>query len=216
MKKVLVLAAAMALFAAPVLAASGTITNSKHDLSALADNLQGQLCVFCHTPHGGSADAPLWNRGVKDMTIYNAYTSTTKNATIDLTVGDAKLCMTCHDGGMTDNLTNYLGSSTAPTETAPGDLSFSGIAAIGADDLTNDHPVGFTYNAALATADGELNDPTTAAVDALLFGTAVGSKDMWCSSCHDVHKPGVLANNDVPFLRQSNAGSNLCLTCHNK
>jgi len=32
-----------------------------------------------------------------------------------------------------------------------------------------------------------------------------------CPTCHAVHDPGI-----QPFMRTSNAGSQLCLTCHSK
>ena len=58
--------------------AKGTsdVTNGVHNLSvtgidpywgdvgsSLYATDQDSVCVFCHTPHGGSLDAPLWNRG---------------------------------------------------------------------------------------------------------------------------------------------------------
>ena len=65
MKKVIVLAAAIALFATPAFA---LISGTAHDLSS-ANNASSsitEICVFCHTPHGADTtvtDAPLWNRG---------------------------------------------------------------------------------------------------------------------------------------------------------
>lgn len=205
MKKLLVLAALATLVATSAFAASGTITNSAHDLSGYSSNTD-ELCVYCHTPHGGTADAPLWNRGVNAMS-YNAYNSATLQASIDLTVGDAKLCMTCHDGEMNDQLSNPPGIAQ-PDFTNIGS-AFTGTTAIGTDDMTNDHPVGFNYADVITAGDAELN--TGAPVDALLF-----SGIMWCSSCHDVHKPGAAATGDAPFLRVDNGASALCKTCHAK
>ncbi|MBL8491809.1 MAG: hypothetical protein JNM82_13595, partial [Rhodocyclaceae bacterium] len=36
-----------------------------------------EVCVYCHTPHGGNADVPLplWNRTIK-ATTYTVYSST--------------------------------------------------------------------------------------------------------------------------------------------
>jgi predicted CXXCH cytochrome family protein len=88
-------------------------------------------------------------------------------------------------------------------------------------DLSDDHPIGFTFDATLATDDGGLYDPTATDADvaarpgnidvALLFGT--GNDQMECASCHDPHQSDATA---TPFLRKSNSGSALCLTCHNK
>ena len=87
----------------------------------------------------------------------------------------------------------------------------TGTALIGSD-LSNDHPISFTYDAALAIADVGLFDP--AATASGLGGTITtdmlfGNK-MQCTSCHNPHD----ATNGK-FLRKSNTGSALCLTCHN-
>jgi predicted CXXCH cytochrome family protein len=74
-------------------------------------------------------------------------------------------------------------------------------------DLTNDHPVGFSFADVLAVDSG-IQGPTDAAVK-VNFGTS--GDQMWCSSCHDVHN-----NTNEPFLAMDNAGSALCLQCHNK
>jgi predicted CXXCH cytochrome family protein len=87
-------------------------------------------------------------------------------------------------------------------------------------DLSDDHPIGFTYDSALSVEDPGLHDPasTDAAVAerpgnidvALLFGA--GDDQMECASCHDPHAEAGVAN----FLRKDNTASALCLTCHNK
>ena len=89
----------------------------------------------------------------------------------------------------------------------------TGATLVGTD-LKNDHPVSFTYNTALATADGELFNPSaansgpTSTIDAdLLFSSKVE-----CASCHDVHN----TQNIAKLLTVSNADSGLCLTCHDK
>ena len=81
-------------------------------------------------------------------------------------------------------------------------------------DLGNDRPVSFTSDTALATADGGRFDPSsqnsglggTIAADLLFAG------QLECASCHDVHNGSGVAK----LLRKSNAGSALCLTCHDK
>jgi predicted CXXCH cytochrome family protein len=81
-------------------------------------------------------------------------------------------------------------------------------------DLTNDHPISFVYNTALATLDGALKDPSTATTS--LGGTIatdmldINSK-IQCPSCHEVHDQTI-----SKFLKMSNSASALCLTCHNK
>ena len=77
-------------------------------------------------------------------------------------------------------------------------------------DLSDDHPISFTYDAALATADGELATPSGGTVGTLpLFGAS--SDQMECATCHDVHD-----DTNGNFLLMDNTASALCLTCHNK
>jgi predicted CXXCH cytochrome family protein len=206
MKKVLVLAAAAALFATPALA---SIATTAHDLSSSAPTQE--ICVWCHTPHGGITGgiAPLWNRDTTNAT--NVYTSNTLNATLDaasVNATDAPLCLSCHDGAVGNALVNQPngGSVNDPGAfTLPNTNLFDG-----ANNLSNDHPVGFTYDAALVAADGELKDVAT--VQGVLGSDVFYGGTMWCSSCHDVHDD----TTGSPFLRVSNANSDLCLACHNK
>jgi predicted CXXCH cytochrome family protein len=217
MKKVLLLAAAAMLLAAPAMAA---ISGTAHDLSstngtAFAGN-SDEICVYCHTPHGASAavNAPLWNRGtIASSAIY-------ANATLDASItaalvdgSDAALCLSCHDGASLAVALNNPPTTGQPT--FAGGQIVDGATTKGniGTDLSNDHPVGFSYTAALVSADGELEAKATietgAMAGALSFG---GGDEMWCSSCHDVH--GVTGVDS--FLRVSNASSALCLTCHIK
>jgi predicted CXXCH cytochrome family protein len=86
----------------------------------------------------------------------------------------------------------------------------AGASKLGTD-LSDDHPVSFTYDGALATANGGLVTPTSAAyVDSAKTIPLFNAK-LECSSCHDAHD-----NSHTNFLRKSNAGSALCLSCHNK
>ncbi len=212
MKKVLLLAVAAALLAAP---AFGGISGTKHDLSSASSpnaaglkgtNDNGQICVYCHTPHGATAVgvAPLWNRS-GTYTINSIYSSNTLNANITTSAvqnSDAPLCLSCHSGtalaGTLNNPPNNSTGFAAPTGNLAGTSKDIGL------DLNNDHPIGFVF---AASATDEIQAPTYAKVN---FGAA--SNEMWCSSCHDVH--GGTAG--TPFLVVSNSGSALCLDCHMK
>lgn len=198
MKKLFVLLATLLIVLAFTSATFAGIAGTRHDLStSTADN---QLCVVCHTPHSGTTttDAPLWNHALTTQS-FTMYSSSTLDATMpgDGPAGVSKLCLSCHDG--VTGILDY-GSNT-------GTSTMVGLPAIGLDDLTNDHPVSFVYDSALATADGSLFDPeATPAVADLLYNGQVE-----CASCHDVHD-----DTNSPFLRMSNANSALCLTCHDK
>ncbi len=71
------------------LAAQNTsvIAGGPHDLSGGSavrntnTSIDGQTCVFCHTPHGGSNSIPLWNRSSPTGASYQLYTSTTSDVT---------------------------------------------------------------------------------------------------------------------------------------
>jgi len=186
--------------------AGAQIATSEHDFSGQGWGTN-EICQPCHTPHNASTALPvvLWNHEVTAAT-YTLYDSPTMNATTGQPEGVSKACLSCHDG--TVALDSFGGST--------GTRFIGGGANFGTD-LSNDHPVSFTYDNALATVDGGLHPPTTAASGLggtiaadMLFGAA--SDQVECASCHDVHN----AANLPSLLLKSNAGSALCLTCHAK
>ncbi len=191
-------------------AQTGTIAGSKHDFSVQSWNTSGQICIVCHTPHNANTtvtNAPLWNHA-STVATFQTYASVTLNATVGQPDASSKLCLSCHDG--TVALDSY-GTQT-------GTQLMTGGALVGTD-LRNDHPVSFTYDAALATADGGLRDPTTA-LSGIPGSTRTVNQDMLlggkvqCASCHDVHNNG--PTGATPLLVKSNSASGLCLTCHAK
>lgn len=184
------------------------ISGTSHDFTGSAWNTTGELCIVCHTPHNGDltvATAPLWNHKVTAVAAYTVYSSSTLDATVGQPGDESKLCLSCHDG--TVALENFGGVTTGTNPmlvTSPGYVG---------TDLRNDHPISFTYDAALVTADGGLNAITT---NVPVLGGTIDAKmlfsgKMQCASCHDVHD-----NTNGAFLKMSNAGSALCITCHNK
>lgn len=204
-------------------AAQAGVVGSKHDLTSATGASPykttgtNEVCVFCHTPHTSSTSAPLWNKtsSAASYTMYNSSIS----ATMDMTVaaspqGVSLLCLSCHDGTVAfDSLLNKPGAGTgAPsgwTWNAAGNtmtVTTSPASHLGAD-LTNDHPISVTYDAA---QDPAFVTPASGAVNGLpLFGAAKNQVE--CSSCHNVHD-----NTNAPFLRTANGGSVLCLKCHVK
>ncbi|MBN1349205.1 cytochrome c3 family protein [candidate division KSB1 bacterium] len=188
------------------IAMSQNIQGSAHDFSNDSWNTSGQICIVCHTPHNADAtvtNAPLWNHETTTAT-FTTYVSATMDATTGQPDASAKLCLSCHDGTIAvDNYGNQSGGSHYMT----------GNALVGTN-LGNDHPISLTYNSSLASSDGGLHDPSTK--NSGLGGTIaedmlIGDK-MQCASCHDVHNGSGVAK----LLRKSNAGSALCLTCHDK
>ncbi len=200
--------AAAALVGLPTLAFA-QITGSAHDLSGGALS-GGEICNVCHTPHNADAtvtDAPLWDHEVTATVAFTVYSSTTLDATVGQPSGVSKLCLSCHDGTVAVDAFGGAGGTTLIGAIGTGSGDF-GI------DLSNDHPISFTYNTALATADGELFDPSTAAsgITGTIDEDMLFSGNMECASCHDVHN----AAGNTNLLLIDNAGSDLCLTCHDK
>jgi hypothetical protein len=114
-------------------AEAASITNTKHNLGSsgtvvgqnkVTGGATGEVCVFCHTPHGSdtSAPVPLWNKKLPTTTTYTTYASlnsSTMDAAFatDGTSGTAAIgsvsvaCLSCHDGTQAmDNMINAPGS----------------------------------------------------------------------------------------------------------
>ena len=184
----------LALFASE---AQAGISTTSHNLSATTTTTD-QICIFCHTPHNGntSFSAPLWNHLVTTST-FTMYTSNDIDMTQNAAPGGESLaCLGCHDGSIAYN--SFVNGTGAPGGTLK--LS-SGNTFIGTD-LRNDHPVGVLYD---TTQDPDFN--TIASLSVPLYT----SNAVECATCHDVHD-----NAYGKFLRTTNAGSGLCLDCHNK
>ena len=197
----------MCLFAiGQIIFAQTGITGSAHDFSGQGWGTT-EICEPCHTPHNSDAsiqNAPLWNHQ-STTTVFTLYSSSTLNTTT-LTQPDAssKLCLSCHDG--TVALENF-GGTTGGTHFITGGNNLG-------TSLADDHPVPFTYNTALSTADGGLFDPATHITSLggkINNDLLIGGK-LQCASCHDVHN----SYNNASLLKIGNNASVLCLTCHNK
>lgn len=146
-------------------AAAAGIANTKHDLSSGSTGPNkfsgtGELCVFCHTPHGADSTAavPLWNRTLPVPTSFTSYNmlGTTSLTGAQAPVGSVSIaCLSCHDGTVAMNtLINAPGSGLAgdATWTAgtwnAGTLTLGKIAGTATNigtDLKNDHPIGIQY-----------------------------------------------------------------------
>ncbi len=160
---------------------TANVMNTKHNLSSTnpdflfqyaSDNVD-EVCVFCHTPHGGVLNGPLWNRslpGAGSFTHYNSATISTylSGLSVSRNVNDESLlCMSCHDGSVAvDHLINdpnslngapitiFFGNVDVEIVDVPG---FS-AARIGGEPgntggtgaLNDDHPISFSYTDVLA------------------------------------------------------------------
>lgn len=212
------------------------ISTTKHNLSAagpgtvksaaVASGGTEEICVFCHTPHGGSLLAPLWNRtaSTASYTLYGSdYLTSLGYPTPIQPNAKSKLCLSCHDGTMgLGTVLNKPGSGTG-TGTIPmvdGVTAITTMPATAAGhlgtDLANDHPVGFLYQPGSAAGeDPELVTrawpwPTTT-VNRVTLDPNTASGRVECHTCHDPHN-----NQFARFLRMSNASAAMCTYCHAK
>ncbi|MBW2503440.1 MAG: cytochrome c3 family protein [Deltaproteobacteria bacterium] len=234
------------------------VTNGVHNLSATGvDPWYGtpgssiyatdeqQVCIFCHTPHGGSLTGPLWNRNNPSSTWshYNSATlsSYLQGLSTSRPINDESLlCMSCHDGSISVNhiINEPNDRATAIVTSFTGDpdteiIDFFGVTAGariggssantgGTGDLSDDHPISFSYTQVLNSPEyqpsgakyGDLKLQSLAEGAGVRFFGA--DSNVECSSCHDPHVD-YLSNPDyAPFLVTPNTGSNLCFACHDK
>ena len=164
--KIIVGVAVSTLVAAAFIANTSTaedVRSSKHNLSTNPNvDAEGtsEVCVFCHTPHGGATDvaggaAPLWNRNLSTAT-YTLYTSPNFDAINQVQpAGVSQACLSCHDGTVAfDSLLNFPGSGSTDGITfigtnnvdAQGKMKnnaalHSGEFPMLGNDLSNDHPI---------------------------------------------------------------------------
>jgi len=138
---------------------------------------EDSICVFCHTPHGGTLAAPLWNRGDATSAEWKHYNSASLSTALQgLSTArppnaESMLCLSCHDGSLSINhvinLPNdregapILSDSTNNPDTKiidffgdPG-ARIGGLRGFGTSgntgDFTDDHPFSFSYTDVLAS-----------------------------------------------------------------
>ncbi|SDL22274.1 hypothetical protein SAMN05660860_00076 [Geoalkalibacter ferrihydriticus] len=195
------------------------VANTVHNLSTSSEwyyvaDEEDQVCIFCHTPHGGSLDGPLWNRALPGAMEFTHYTT----ATLDSVAGGATralsdeslLCMSCHDGAMAVNhvLRPSSGSAGNPTmNSGQTDVALVWLGpviagriggAFGEDgmlteetrNLTDDHPISFSYDAVRTAYQSvgrgnQLHSAVEAATAGVRFYGAGNRVE--CGSCHDPH-----------------------------
>jgi predicted CXXCH cytochrome family protein len=206
MRRAVVLGIVAAAGRAIVLAQPVSVVDGPHNLSATGSGpiratMEDQVCIFCHAPHNSTPIRPLWNR-FTPIEAYRIYTSRSLDAEPGQPTGASKMCLSCHDG------TIALGSIVSrdrPIQMsgAPGALAH-GASNLGTD-LSDDHPISFRYDAALAARDRRLRDPS-------LLPSAIRldvNQELQCTSCHDAHD-----NAYGNFLVMPNDSSQLCSSCH--
>ncbi|WP_456464868.1 cytochrome c3 family protein [Persephonella sp.] len=226
------------------------IDGSKHDLTeptnairADDQNLNNEICVFCHTPHGSNTDfvgAPLWNKAIDTSVTYQVYGGgqTTAGTQVDQPGDVSRACLSCHDGvnaiNSIINLPNSGGWSSSGNFVAfildgetvstgnPATMPTGRITNIGTD-LRNDHPVGVVYRGDETNPPASLL-PTDTALPAgfVIAGDRDGNSGATIGDllragkveCVSCHDPHL--GDNPTFLRLPNNNSDLCTTCHAK
>ncbi len=180
-------------------AAPVKVQNSKHNLStsgtgsikSISDATSGttEICVFCHTPHGGNTQAQLWNK-TASLETYVTYTSDVMAGLLYYAADDPKthantsICLSCHDGtialGSLVNLPNKVESGEITMEgTAGTNLMPQAAAGYIGRDLNDDHPVAIRYDAG--------KDPELQTGPQIKLYSKAGSDYVECTSCHNPH-----------------------------
>lgn len=182
---------------------SGTLTNTVRTASSLSGNSPSLFCLSCHD--GKTAMNVLHSSGkgldaaAAGLTGYPAGTK--------LAFGNAPIVM---EGPI------WVFGVYTPGMALGGAVNQGGAG----DDLTNDHPIGFSYDDVLVdrpAAPGGLYTRAQAVTNSgntiKFFGT---KNKVECTTCHDPHVDNLNNPTLSPFLVMSNTGSALCLSCHNK
>ena len=167
-----------------------------------------EICVFCHTPHGGDngAAVPIWNRklgpggagAASAATGYLRYSSlgTTTFDAMEAPIGSVSIaCLSCHDGTQAiDNVINMPGSGGYNPTTGTRIGNFVGGDQVGGKlsptvvqnlttDLSNDHPISMQFGGggvSVATpALAKTYDPDFFVPQNMAAPTASGLQKLW-------------------------------------
>ena len=173
----------------------------------------GSVCVYCHAPHGGDTDRPLWNRFTPSgpFRMFEA-----QIMIIDPQPTDNSLsCLSCHDGTVgLDDIRDFPATYSGPGPAAtsiqecedchrggdpPGGIDWEGVWLD--TDLRKHHPISFVYDPS--------RDPDFSSIAEIeAAGLVLYDGKVQCMTCHEPH-----TQQFQPFLRLANTQS-LCLTCH--
>lgn len=232
MKRMVILVATILLAVSPGFAQKANIANTPHDLT-LTSGASG--CSVCHAPHNSASTLSavlLWNPTAASGT-FATYTGSQINTTptalaapavaTDETMG-SYMCLSCHDGtaatanwgadfsGATWNIAAFLSDgTTAPLQPSAAEGTLVTQAA-GDTDLTNDHPVNFTFPDPIpggVTGYDTLANIKTAGFK--FYGATTDS--MQCGTCHDPHDQNLTGPKF--FLRTAQTTTTaFCTQCH--
>lgn len=178
-----------------------SVVDTPHNLSVTGPGpvralSEERVCIFCHTPHGSRADAPLWNR-FDSTASYQTYDSPTLDAAPGQPSGASKLCLSCHDGTIA---LGQLISEPVPLAMSGGATTMPPGPGLIGTDLRDDHPISFTP---------VLDDPALAPPSSWGPMHLDPAGQFQCTTCHDPHD-----NSLGDFLLLDNTEGAMCQVCH--
>ena len=168
----------------------GGIINTRHNLTqsflgtganfmSLSRNNYGEVCVYCHTPHGANSTvaAPLWNRTMVNTTYttYDQLNTSTLTQPVTQPGVNSITCLSCHDGKTAvDSIINMPGSgrynpaqmtnqNTAFLDTWPGGPGSSFFGGHGTLDNSPGALARFGECQSCHSVNGDQHDPSTMA-----------------------------------------------------
>lgn len=195
-----------------------------------------KICIFCHTPHGATAESTLWNRkdpiGPNGNGTFPLYGNTfgmseliNTEATKALAQygpsysvypnGASRLCLSCHDGVSAIGGVNNVVDSPDPSsgiEMATGEGTMEAYYGAGDPaiiDLTTSHPISFVYNSSVASAITTAKNPLGTFAWPIDQNIAYldGQSRMQCTTCHNPHNDTLLSGDaGLPMWRLANWG----------
>lgn len=177
----------------------------------------GQTAVDSIINMPGAGRMLVAQETTENTAFLNSWTNSRgPDATVHLRLSGTE-CLACHSAGA-----GFVGAGAA---------DFS--AFVIGTDLRNDHPVGIRFPTN-AGAGSDFRDPSRKEARLAYFDTNGNNRadpneirlydtgdgyEVECASCHDPHgvpSGGAGGPFNPTFLRVSNAGSAVCLTCHSK
>jgi len=213
MKKILVAVLVVAIAVIGVNVAMAAIKDSAHDFTTTStyysattmtvigmgtNNTGNDMCLHCHTPHGGGSVA-LWNRSTPGSL-------TTGGTATAIDARGSGTCLTCHDGSMTEAMANKAGRGNAAGNVTYGTYGASGfnnnqwVIDDATNGVSNDHPIHKSIPTSTV-------DFVQSPVGIKLFSGMVE-----CATCHDPHNGVAGTGNFNAFIRSGV----VCATCHIK
>jgi len=212
----------------------GDITTTPHRLvrrGVLNDT--SDVCVFCHTPFigGGEPATPQWQRSLGSAHTFSMYDDIGRiNSGDKPAIGSQSIaCLSCHDANQAFSVTKL--SFDHPFGIPyRGFLKGRGVRGQAREQQEEDESKSAKHLVSLA----DFREPSEGVVDSRKVwwvsstGNSIVRKRgdlplylrqdenkedvpfIECSSCHDPHSSNRL------FLRVTDEGSRLCLTCHQK